>query len=316
MSSISKLPGIKQDIELRNHTTFRIGGAAKYFFVASRQADFKKAVAAAKEAKLPFWFLGGGSNTLVSDGGFEGLVIKTDNKETKTEKEGETLKVVCEAGASFNRIILDSVKAGYSGVEWGFGIPGAIGGAVFGNAGRLGEDISKAVESVKVLDENLNEKTFSKNECNFDYRESRFKKTGEIILETTLVLKKKKAEELEAVFAEAKKVIVNSPRFPSAGCAFKNYKTAGENDPLLQNHPELIERVRGGKIGVGFLIDQCGLKGKKVGGAQVWEGHANYIVNTGGATAREVKTLIDNVVEAMGEKYGIVLEPEIRFLGF
>jgi len=134
------LQNLQQNVPLKNHTTFRIGGAAKYFFVASRQADFKKAVAAAKEAKLPFWFLGGGSNTLVSDGGFEGLVIKTDNKETKTEKEGETLKVVCEAGASFNRIILDSVKAGYSGVEWGFGIPGAIGGAVFGNAGRLGED--------------------------------------------------------------------------------------------------------------------------------------------------------------------------------
>ncbi len=316
MSLLSKLSNARQKIELKNHTTFRIGGPAKYFFVAQSQEDFIKAVRAAKEAETPFYLLGGGSNMLVADEGFEGLVIKYNFSAQHEKKKSEELELTVEAGTLFNKVILGAVKAGYSGIEWGFGIPGTIGGAVFGNAGRLGQDISGAVKAVKVLDKNLNEQVLTQKECGFGYRESGFLKAGATILEVTLRLAEKNREEIDKTFNEAREVILHGPKFPSAGCAFKNYKLNGEDDELLKNHPELKERVRGGKIGVGYLIDQAGMKGKKVGGAQVWEGHANYVINTGGATGQEVKTLMDNVVEAVGEKYGTLLEPEVRLLGF
>lgn len=316
MSLLSKLSSAQQNVELKNHTTFRIGGPAKYFFVAANREDFVTAIRAAKETETPFYLLGGGSNMLVADEGFAGLIIKYNFSAQREKKKGEELELIVDAGTLFNKIILDTVKAGYSGIEWGFGIPGTIGGAVFGNAGRLGQDISGAIEAVKVLDENLNEKTLSLKECGFGYRESGFKKTGEIVTEVILRLRKKNQEEINETFNEAREVILHGPKFPSAGCAFKNYKLSGEDDELLKNHPELKERARGGKIGVGYLIDQVGMKGRKVGGAQIWEGHANYIVNVGGATGQNVKTLMDNVIEAVGEKYGIELEPEIRLLGF
>ncbi|PJE59786.1 MAG: UDP-N-acetylenolpyruvoylglucosamine reductase [Candidatus Portnoybacteria bacterium CG10_big_fil_rev_8_21_14_0_10_44_7] len=317
MSLFAKLSGLKENISLSQHTTFRIGGPAKYFLVVRDEADFKKAVRVAREAKMPFYVLGGGSNMLVADQGFAGLVIKIQNVKIKSQNFKAKDKIIeVEAGFLFNKLIIDSVRENYAGIEWGFGIPGTIGGAICGNAGRLGEDISGVVRAVRVLDKNLTEKELTAPQCAFGYRESRFKKTGEIILGATLRLRKKEPTAIAEKFNAAKAVILHSPRFPSAGCAFKNYQTTGPQDPLLKNHPELEQRVRGGKIGVGFLIDQAGMKGQKVGGAQVWDGHANYIINTGGATAADVRLLMRNVTEAVGSKYGLALEPEVRFLGF
>jgi len=140
---------------LANHTTFRIGGEAKYFFVAKTQADFALALRVVKDSGTPFYILGGGSNLLASDDGFEGLVIKNQSSNLKTQNYDGKLKVVAEAGVSFGRIILETINKGYSGAEWGFGIPGSIGGAIFGNAGRLGQAIAQVVESVRVLDKNI-----------------------------------------------------------------------------------------------------------------------------------------------------------------
>jgi UDP-N-acetylmuramate dehydrogenase len=155
-----------------------------------------------------------------------------------------------------------------------------------------------------------------KEECEFGYGESRFKKTGEIILSAELVFLKKGQEQINKTMQEAKQVVLDSPKFPSAGCVFKNYETTEENDALLKNHPELASRVRGGKIGVGYLIDQCGLKGKSIGGAKIWEGHANYIINAESAKAADVCALIEEVQEAVQKRYGIFLNEEIRRLGF
>lgn len=292
--------------------------------------ELMAAVKWAKDNSLSFFILGGGSNLLVSDDGFNGLVIKMQSDSlsvvlrstfaplsmNSTTKDLEKMKIIVDAGVPFGRIIMETVKGGFSGAEWGFGIPGTIGGAICGNAGRLGQAIARVVANVTVLDENLKVKTLSKSECDFGYRESRFKKTKEIILSASLLFAKKEPVKIEAVLNEAKAVIKQSPPYPSAGCVFKNYNVKGGSDVLLKNYPELAGRVRDNKLGVGQLIDQCGLRGRQIGGAKIWEGHANYMVNVGNAKAQDVLELIELVKKSVKEKWGIELEEEIRRVGF
>jgi len=313
---ILKLPNLQENISLANHTTFRIGGPARYFVAVKNNDELAAAVKWAKDNSLPFFILGGGSNLLVSDEGYNGLMIKCQMINFQCQRENDNLKVECDAGVSFGKIIVETTKQGYSGAEWGLGIPGTIGGAICGNAGRLGQAIEQVVENVAVLDENLNTKTLLKSECDFDYRESRFKKTKEIILSTVLVFAKKESALIEKVLNEAKAVVKHSPPYPSAGCIFKNYKVKGESDELLKNYPELKERVREGKLGVGQLIDRCGLKSRQIGGAKIWEGHANYMVNIGDAKAQDVLMLIALVKKSVKAKWGIELEEEVRYVGF
>lgn len=305
---------LQKNVLLANHTTFRIGGPARYFAAVKNNEELIEVVKHAKDNSLSFYILGGGSNLLVSDEGYDGLVIKCQMTNFQCQKENEKLKIECEAGVPLARIIMETTSRGYSGVEWGFGIPGTIGGAICGNAGRLGQDISQIVSSVKVLDKNLEEKIISFEDCGFAYRESRFKKTGEIILEAALEFQKKDKSLIDDILNQAKDVVRHSSPYPSAGCIFKNYKIKSEQDELLKNHPELAGRVRGGKISVGFLIDQCGLAGRQVGGAKIWEGHASYIVNIGGAKAQDVLDLIVLIKNSVKEKFGIELEKEIRYL--
>jgi len=309
------LSNIKENIKLFEHTTFRIGGPARYFAAVKNNDELMKAVKWAKDNSTPFFILGGGSNLLVSDDGYNGLVVKMQNVNIKMQNDNVKCKIECDAGVPFGKIIMETVKNGFSGAEWGFGIPGTIGGAICGNAGRLGQDISQIVKEAIILDENLTIKKLTKEECDFGYRESRFKKTNEIILSTVLEFTKKDQVAIDEVLNEAKEVVKHSPPFPSAGCIFKNYRIRGEQDELLKNHPELAGRVRGGKLGVGFLIDQCGLRGRQIGEAKVWEGHANYIVNTGGAKAKDVLELMTLVKKLVKEKWGVELEEEIRHLG-
>lgn len=360
MSLKSKIENLQENILLANHTTFRIGGPAKYFVAVKSQKEFLAVIRAAKESGAPFYILGGGSNTLAADEGFEGLIIRCQIPNFQCQIDGEKMKIACDAGVPLAKIIIETTKASYSGAEWGFGIPGTVAGAIFGNAGRLGQDISQVVRRVKILDENLDEKTLEFEECGFSYRQSFFKKTGAIILEAELEFMKKEQSAVGEVLAKAKDVVLHSPPFPSAGCVFKNYEVGvGESaagafrfrpptpalrlapdlrplnseaeanqgsprrpslnapaaDSLLFGHPELAPRVRGGKIGVGHLIDQCGLKGRQTGGAKIWDSHANYIVNLGGAKAADVLALIKLCKETVKEKYNIELEEEIRHLG-
>lgn len=300
---------LQRDILLSKFTTFRIGGPAKYFFVATDTDELSGALSWAKKESLPYFVLGGGSNILFSDKGFDGLIIKYGPAGIEYFEEEGFLRAKADSGASFAKLILETTRKGYSGIEWGFGIPGTVGGAICGNAGRLGQDFSGVVEKVTVL----GNKELSKKECEFDYRESRFKRTGEIILKAELIFQKKDPTRIEEVLNQAKKVTFDAPRFPSAGCVFKNYKLK-ENDELLKNHPELAGRVRGGKLGVGYLIDQCAMAGRKIGGAQIWPGHANYIVNAQDAKAADILELISEVKKEVKNKYGIELEEEIRII--
>ena len=327
MSALRLLPGIQKNISLSNHTTFRIGGAARYFYVAKSKEEIIAAVGWAKAnppaGGLPFFVLGGGSNLLVSDRGFDGLIVRIQNLTLRLRSGQEFTIIEAGVGVPLAKLVAESVNNGLTGLEWAMGIPGTIGGAVFGNAGAYGHSISENVEEVRVINgegKEAKEAIVKKEDCGFGYRESIFKKTGDIILEVVLKLRAGDKEKSQALI---KDIISNRqgkiPTYHSAGSVFKNYElrnTDYETDPLIKRFPELREKIKGGKIAVGYLIEQCGLKGEKVGNAMIAQEHANFIVNLGGAKAEDVVALIKLCKEKVKEKFGIELEEEIRYLGF
>jgi len=314
MYSKSKLANLQENISLSNHTTYRIGGPAKYFLVVKNKEELIEAVIWAKENSIPFFILGGGSNLLFADKGYGGLIIKMKNEEIIFSSKEEDLEVNCGAGASLAEILFEATSRGFGGLEWALGIPGTLGGAVCGNAGRLGQDLAQAIVSVRILDVNLMEKEILASKCQFNYRDSRFKHNQEIILGAKLKFIKQDKNKAEETLREAQRVIEKMPNFPSAGSVFKNYLVR-QNDELIKNHSEFQEKIQGGKLPAGFLIQQCGLAGRCLGGAKIWENHANFILNVGGAKAEDILGLIELVKKTVKEKFDIILEEEIRYVG-
>ncbi len=290
------LPNLKENISLKNYTTFRIGGRARYFFVAKKKEDLIKAVIAAKKLKLPFFILGGGSNLLVSDKGYQGLVIKIQNSKFKIQNDNSKFKIFSEAGVSLSKLVFESFKIGASGLEWAVGIPGTIGGAIYGNAGAFGKAMENIVEEVEVFDLKEKEIRVLKNKaCQFDYRDSIFKRNKNLII-LSVKLKKGKRSEMERRIKDylnyrKETQPLNSP---SAGSIFKNPKNFFAAE----------------------LIEKCGLKGKRIGGAKISEKQANFIVNLGRAKAKDIKRLINLAKQKVKKKFGINLEEEIQYLGF
>jgi len=287
------LPNVQENISLRSYTTFEIGGNARYFLTAEETDEIIKGVKIAKEFGLPLFILGKGSNLLISDKGFDGLVIKVAN----CEFEVNNLKVKVGAGMDLSSLVTKLIDVELSGLEWAAGIPGTVGGAIRGNAGAFGSSIKDFAERVGVLDSNLEIKDYFLEDCNFNYRESVFKNNKNlIILEVVFRLERGEKKEIEKKvkdcldFRREKHPL----SFPSAGSVFKN--------------PE--------NISAGELIEKSGLKGKKVGKAQVSEKHTNFIINLGGATAENVLELINLIKKEVKEKFKIELEEEIKFLGF
>lgn len=305
---------LQKDVLLSNHTTYRIGGAAKYFLAAGNKEELIEAVNWAKANSTSFFILGGGSNILFADQGYDGLIIKMKNEEISFGSE-EDLEVSCGAGVSLAEVLFEATSRGWGGLEWALGIPGTLGGAVCGNAGRLGQDLAQAVVSVRILDADLVEKEILASDCQFSYRDSRFKHNQEIILGATLRFIKQDKNKAEELLREAQKVIEKMPNFPSAGSVFKNCLVQPD-DELIKNHPEVKEKIKGGKLASGFLIQQCGLAGRQIGGAQIWSNHGNFILNVDKAKASDVLALIELAKRSVAEKFGVKLEEEIRKIGF
>ncbi len=294
---------------LANHTNFKIGGPARYFFIAENEEDLVKAVKAAKELNLPYFILGGGSNILVSDEGFDGLVIQIKDLKLKIEDNLVTVGV----GVKLSNLIDEALKNDLVGLEFLAGIPGNVGGAVYGNAGAWGQSIGDFIKEMKVFNGET-VKVIKKAEADFSYRHSRFKETREIILEIILELKK---GDVEASKDKIKEILdkrhANQPyQSPCAGCTFKNVPIAKIN--LVKNN--LLQFASFKEIPTAYLIEQCGLKGKTIGGAQVSEKHGNFIINTGNAKASEVLELVKFVKEKVRERFGVELEEEIILVGF
>jgi len=314
---LQSLPEAKKDILLSENTTYKIGGPARYFFVANNKDDLLRAVSIGKKHKIPIFILGGGSNMLVSDKGFKGLIIKIGIY--GIEMKGN--KVSVGAGTSLNKLAAFLAENGLSGLEWAAGIPNAtIGGSILGNAQAFGEKISNIVDSVEVLDiKRMKIKNLTKEQCKFSLKNSIFKRNRDlIIISASLSLDPLEKEKIGAKMEEGLNYRRNNHpiSFPSAGSTFINPEIKIKNKKLLEKYPELVAFNKKGVIPAGYLIQKSGLAGKIIGGAQISQMHANFIINTGKAEAKDVLTLIKMAKQKVKKNFGIELQTEVQMLGF
>jgi UDP-N-acetylmuramate dehydrogenase len=283
---------VKQNEQLSTHVYMRIGGPADLYYEAKNSKELEEVIKLSIREEVPFTLLGNGSNVLVSDKGVRGLVIKNNAEEIKLLPFGF---IEVGSGVGLSKLISLARNNGLTGLERLIRVPGTVGGAIFMNAGDTFKKkfIGDLVVWVEVIDKEGGVKKLEPAECEFGYRSSRFQKSGEIILRVKLQLKQETKEKIEIA---AKDILIrkmSQPTGPSMGSTFKNPpdKSAGE------------------------LIEKAGLKGKQIGRAKVSEVHGNFIINTGSATASDVRALIDLIKKNVKEKFEIDLQEEIRYIG-
>lgn len=289
---------------MKNHTTMKVGGKADLFLLPENENSLIFAVGLAKKSKIPFFVVGGGSNLIFSDDGFPGIIICTGNLsgiEILSEKNEFFLK--CGAGAKSSEIFEYCEKNLLGGLEAFAGLPGSAGGAVFMNARCYGDEFSNHIKNVRYLDlEDLKTKIYDFNKNDWQYKKSPFQDEKKIILDVSLCgITKLEKDSLEAKksMETAKKNLENRKAkghfdFPSAGSVFKNDRNFGKPS--------------------GAIIDECGLKGVKIGGAQVAPWHGNFIINRENATAADIKNLVEEIQKKVKEKTGFYLESEVIFV--
>ena len=276
-----------------SHTTFRIGGPADYFVMPETIEELAALVRLCKEENVPYFILGNGSNLLVGDKGFRGVVIQLYKNFDGIQIEGT--KVTAKAGAMLIRVAKEAGKAGLTGLEFASGIPGTIGGAMVMNAGAYGGEMKDVVTAVTVLTKDGDIKTLSGAEMNFRYRGSVVEDEGHIVLEAVMELKEGNLDEIQARIEElsVQRKTKQPIEYPSAGSTFKR--------------PE--------GYFAGKLIQDAGLRGYQVGGAQVSEKHCGFVINAGGAIAADVMRLMQDVSDKVKEQFGVTLEPEVKRIG-
>ncbi len=305
---------IEENITLGQFTTFRIGGPAKFLVRVKTEEDLQQAVSWAKEKHEKIFFLGGGSNILFMDEGFAGLVIKLENDKLEVLLDEQ---ILVGAGVSLGKLVNKSVAKSLTGLEWAAGIPGTVGGAVRGNAGAFGPEMKDSVVKVKFFDtekEKLELVEISLEECQFDYRSSLFKQNPNLIVwEVLLQLKKgKTAHSILEIKDILDKRNSKHPPHPSAGSIFKNPIVSKEVREKFELDKETASR--GGKVPAGWLVECCGLKGTRIGGAMISEQQANFIFNLGNATAADVLSLISLAKTKVRNKYKTKLEEEVQIV--
>lgn len=292
--------GMCQNELMSLHTSFRIGGPADLYAVAASAQKLVELVSLAREQGIPYLIIGRGTNILVADEGIRGLVIENGGQEISFEDAGGPDAVLyAESGVLLWDLAHESARRGLGGLEWAVGIPGSVGGAVVGNAGAYGWYVGDVMRKATVLTADGTVRELSAAEMGFGYRTSRFKgQVGqgeqEVILSAEFVLHPEPAQALAEKMADyTRRRGASQPTEPSAGSVFKR----------TEQYP------------AGFLIEQAGLKGMRIGGAQISPKHANFIVNLGGARAADVQALIDLAQERVREQFGAELELEIELVG-
>ena len=288
----NKFANVLFDEPMKKHTTFKIGGNADVFIIPNDSGEIIDAIKLCEEFKAPFYIIGNGSNILVGDGGINGVVIQIFKNMGNIGVNGNIIKA--EGGALLSLISRKALEEGLTGLEFASGIPGTVGGGVCMNAGAYGGEMKDIISKVVVL-KNGEILELSNEESEFEYRNSCILKNGMIVLEAEMVLQKGKADEIKEKMFEFKRLRSEKQplEFPSAGSAFKR--------------PE--------GYFAGKLIMDSGLRGYSVGGASVSEKHCGFIINKGNATAKDVITLIEDVKRIVNDKFGVMLKPEIRFIG-
>lgn len=290
INNLSKETQILLNEPMKNHTSFKIGGPADILIMPATLNDVEKVVDFSKN--IPLYIIGNGSNLLVNDEGLKGIVLKISNCLNKVEVEDDY--IVAEAGASLAFVSKIAKEHSLTGMEWACGIPGSVGGAVYMNAGAYGGEMKDIVVETTYLNECGEIATISNKEHNFSYRKSIFTNSKNIILKTKIELRKGNKEEIASKMKELleQRRLKQPLEYPSAGSTFKR--------------PEGYY--------VGKIMEDLKLKGKTIGGAQVSEKHGGFIINKGDATAKDVKALIEYVVNEVRKEYNIVLETELKMI--
>ncbi len=311
-----QLPGVKRAELMAKHTTFEIGGPAEYFYIARAQKNVVKAIRVAKKLQLPLFIFGGGSNLLVSDEGIKGLVVRMkSNVKVFPVFSGNRIKAY--SGVSLGNVVSFSTKKSLKGLEWAGGLPGTYGGAVRGNAGAFGGEMKDSLMQVQALDHHFVLRNFTHEQCGFSYRSSVFKEKNWTILSATVKLQKGHKKELQAIASSRVQYRKDKHplEYPSAGSVFKNVPVEQITETFKQEFWDKVKQDPFPIVPAAWFIIGAGLAGKKIGNAQISKKHSNYIVNLGGAKAKDVLALIDVVKKKVKEKYGILLEVEVQYIG-
>ena len=312
-----QFPNIVENELMSKHTNLRIGGPARLFIVADEPSVLLDAAAVARKLGTPWYVFGGGSNILVSDQGYDGLMIQIAFRNIKLRQQTATI----EAGAITSAVARQTAEAGLSGLEWAVGVPGTIGGAIYGNSGCYGSEIKDSLVTVDCLDKEGKPVVYPLAQCKMGYRDSLFKHVPHVILRATFKLTpgdqetlKKRIEDIIHMRKEKQPL-----EFGSAGCMFKNFvfKDEAELDRLKQDVKEIPADMLAKKsISAGWLIQQAGLMGEKIGDAQISDKHGNFIVNLGKATAQDILMLTSKAKMKIRDDYNIMLEDEVQLVGF
>lgn len=281
------------DEPMKKHTTFRIGGPADYYVTPHSKDEIAQVVAVCRKADIPYYILGNGSNLLVSDKGYRGVIIQIFKNYNDVCVEG--VCVTAKAGALLSKIARKALEHGLTGFEFASGIPGTLGGAAVMNAGAYGGEMKDVLEEVTVLSQEGEILTLRREELEMGYRSSVIARKGYIVLEAKMKLKHGSREEIAARMEELKEKRTSKQplEYPSAGSTFKR--------------PE--------GYFAGKLIMDAGLRGFSVGDAQVSEKHCGFVINKGEATAEQVRELMREVIRRVEEAFGVRLEPEVKMLG-
>lgn len=284
---------IRKDEPMRTHTTFRVGGPADYFVTPETDEEIAEVIRACREYEIPYYIVGNGSNLLVGDKGFRGVVIQIFKSMNRITVDGESLKA--QAGCGLAQIANAALESGLAGFEFAAGIPGTLGGAVVMNAGAYGGEMKDILVSVTVLTKDGEKKVLSVDELKLGYRTSIIPENEYIVLGAEIQLKAGDRTEIKARMDELREQRVSKQplEYPSAGSTFKR--------------PE--------GYFAGKLIQDAGLKGYTVGGARVSEKHSGFVINVGGATASDIQELMARVTEIVKDQAGVTLEPEVKRIG-
>jgi UDP-N-acetylmuramate dehydrogenase len=336
---------ITENQGLKELTTFKTGGNARYFCIVTNEDELIEAIGFSKKNKIPFFILGGGSNILVADKGFDGIVIKIEIKGIKYEENGDGVKVIVGAGENWDNFVADTVERGYYGLENLSLIPGTVGASPVQNIGAYGSEVKDTIESVYVLDVKKDEyKTFSNPECDFSYRDSIFKKEKGryVVISVTFNLNKdgklnltykdvqeyfNKRQNSNPSLKQVRNAIIDirTNKLPSlqeygtAGSFFKNVIVSqSKARELVSKYPEIIVHQvndKKVKIPLAWILDNvCGFKGKRKGNVGVYKNQALVLVNYGNATSNEVIELAQEMVDCVYEKTGIEIFPEVEYV--
>src|SRR3989344_4459501 len=312
------LHGVRKNVVLSKYTTFNIGGLAEYFLLAHNVVTIKRAITAAKKLQIPIFIFGGGSNLLVADNGLKGLVVKMqdpiDGISLKKTKTGGV--VTAASGTDMKKMIDFAVGHSLQGLEWAWGLPGTFGGAIRGNAGAFGGEMKDTVSQVRALGHTLRLKTFSNRTSHFSYRSSIFKEKGWTILSASVKLKHGEKAKLQEI-ADSRRQYRKEKHpleYPSAGSVFKNVAVERVPEKFKYLFLDKIKQDPFPIVPAAWFIIGAGLAGKKIGKAQISKKHSNYIVNLGGAKAKDILKLIKLVQGKVKKVYDIELEVEIQYI--